>query len=67
MMQEVEDTWIEELKTEEARDLVEEIMDLLVFGIEDPEDREDANRLIEDLKNLGEITAAEELLKKIQK
>jgi hypothetical protein len=67
MMQEVENTWIEELKTEEARDLVEEIMDLLVFGIKDPEDREDANRLIEDLKNLGEITAAEELSKKIQK
>jgi polyhydroxyalkanoate synthesis regulator phasin len=66
-MQEVENTWIEELKTEEARDLVEEIMDLLVFGIKDPEDREDANRLIEDLKNLGEITAAEELSKKIQK
>lgn len=67
MMQEVENNWIEELKTEEARDLVEEIMDLLVFGIKASEDREDANRLIEDLKNLGEIAAAEELSKKIQK
>jgi hypothetical protein len=66
-MKEVEYTWIEKVKTEEARDLVEEFMDLLFFGVEDPEDREDANRLISDLKNLGEIVAAEELSKKIQK
>lgn len=67
MMKEVENTWSEELKSEEAKDLVEEIMDLLDFGIEDPEDREDANRLIEELKKLGEIQAAQELLKRIQK
>ena len=67
MMQEVEYTWIEELKTEEARDLVEEIMDLLDFGIKNPEDREDADHLLEELKNLGEIEAAEELAKKLEK
>jgi D-Tyr-tRNAtyr deacylase len=67
MMQEVEAQWIEALKSEEAKDLVEEILDLLFFGIEASEDRTELDRLIEKLKNLGEIEAAEELLKKIQK
>ncbi len=67
MMQEIEERWIEELKTEEARDLVEEFLDLLLFGIKASEDQEEADRLLNQLKKLGELKAVEELLKKIQK
>lgn len=67
MMREVEERWIEAIETEEARDLVEEFLDLLLFGIEEAEDRKEADRLLNELKNLGEFQAAEELLKKIIK
>lgn len=67
MMREVDDQWIEALQTEEARDLVEEIFDLLLFGIEDPEDQVEMARLLDKLKKMGENQAFEELLKRCKK
>lgn len=67
MMREVEERWIEAIETEEARDLVEEFLDLLLFGIEEAEDRKEADRLLNELKKLKEFQAVEELSKKIQK
>lgn len=64
-MHEVKDAWMEEMKSEQAEDLVEEILDLILFGIEDPEDRKEVERLLEELKRLGEIQAVESLKRKL--
>lgn len=66
-MHEVEDAWMEQLKTEAARDVAEEILDLILFGIESLEDREEANRLMEELEEMGEDQAVQILSEMIEK
>jgi|GEM_PF-3330508 len=63
----LEEAWMEALKTEEARDLVEEILDLIFFGLKESEDREEANRLLKELESLGESEAVHFLSEKIEK
>jgi len=62
----VED-WMESLKSEEARDLAEELLDLIFFGLKESEDRSEAMRLLNELQDLGEVEAVQILSKKIEK
>lgn len=63
----VENEWMEALQSEEARDLAEEILDLIFFGLKKQEDRNEAVRLLKELQDLGEVEAVQILSKKIEK
>ncbi len=63
----VENEWMEALQSEEARDLAEEILDLIFFGLKEQEDRNEAVRLLKELQDLGEVEAVQILSKKIEK
>lgn len=67
MMHVLEEAWLEALQSEHARDLVEEILDLLEFGLNDPQDRDEAERLLKELLDLKEAEAVAILSEKIEK